>query len=141
MSETMKSDSLRKIETERKNIIMEVLNLFGSSKFKEVLPFFASDCKTHNPYISGGMDSLTDAMIVASKDMMGDSEAEFSVKHVMFDGDFIAAYTQLLNNKSKPEDGGLRQVHIFRFREDKIVEYWDVTQELRSDMPNASGAF
>ena len=70
MSETMKSDSLRKIETERKNIIMEVLNLFGFSKFKEVLPFFASDCKTHNPYISGGMDSLTDAMIVASKDMM-----------------------------------------------------------------------
>ena len=63
----MKSDSLKKIETDRKNIIMEVLNLFGLRKFKEVLHFFVSDCKTHNPYISGGMDSLTDAMIAAVK--------------------------------------------------------------------------
>ena len=87
------------------------------------------------------MDSLTDAMIAAGKDMMDDSEAEFSVKHVIVDGDFIAAYTQLLNNKSKPEEGGLRQVHLFRFNEDKIIEYWDITQELRFDMPNSSGAF
>ncbi len=130
----MKSDSLKKI-------IMEVLNLFGSRKFKEVLPFFASDCKTHNPYISGGMDSLTDAMITVSKDMIGDSESEFSIKHVIVDGDFVAAYTQLLYNKSKLEDGGLRQVHLFRFKDDKIIEYWDISQEVRWDMPNASGAF
>ncbi len=141
MSGTMKSDSLKKIETDRKNIIIEVLNLFGSRKFKEVLPFFAHDCKTHNPYISGSMDSLTDAMITASKDMIGDYESEFSIKHVMVDGDFIAAYTQLLNNKSNHEEGGLRQVHLFRFNEDKIIEYWDITQEVRPDMPNASGAF
>ncbi|MGO9386907.1 MAG: nuclear transport factor 2 family protein [Methanobacterium sp.] len=141
MNEAVKSDSLKKIETDRENIIMEVLNLFGSSKFKEVLPFFAVDCKTHNPYISGDMDSLTDAMIAAGKDMIDDSEAEFSVKHVIVDGDFIAAYAQLLNNKSKPEEGGLRQVHLFRFNEDKIIEYWDITQEVRPDMPNASGAF
>lgn len=134
LNEAMKSDSLKKI-------IMEVLNLFGSRKFKEVLPFFASDCKTHNPYISGGMDSLTDAMITVSKDMIGDSESEFSIKHVIVDGDFVAAYTQLLYNKSKLEDGGLRQVHLFRFKDDKIIEYWDISQEVRWDMPNASGAF
>lgn len=141
MSETMESDSLKKIGTYRKNIIIEVLNLFESGKFKEVLRFFASDCKTHNPYISGGMDSLTDAMITASKDMMGDYEPEFSIKHVIVDGDFVAAYTQLLNFKSKPEEGGYRQVHLFRFDEDMISEYWDISQQVQPDMPNARGAF
>ncbi len=136
----MKSDSLEKLETDRKNIIMEVLNLLGSRKFKEVLPFFASDCKTHNPYISGGMDSLTDAMIKVSKGMMRDYESEFSIEHVMVDGDFVAAYTLLFNNKFEHEEGGLRQVHLFRFKEDRIIEYWDITQEIRRDMPNVNGA-
>jgi len=35
----------------------------------------------------------------------------------------------------------LRQVHLFRFEGDKIVEYWDITQQVLLDMPNASGAF
>lgn len=140
MSGTMESDSLKKIGN-RKNIVIEVLNLFESGKFKEVLRFFASDCKTHNPYISGGMDSLTDAMIKARKDIIGDYEPEFSIKHVIVDGDYVAAYTQLLNFKSKPEEGGLRQVHLFRFDGDMISEYWDITQQVQPDMPNAYGAF
>jgi predicted SnoaL-like aldol condensation-catalyzing enzyme len=28
-----------------------------------------------------------------------------------------------------------------RFEDDKIVEYWDITQQVLPDMPNAAGAF
>jgi predicted SnoaL-like aldol condensation-catalyzing enzyme len=61
--------------------------------------------------------------------------------HVIVDGDFVAVHTQLLNSKSNPTEGGLRQVHLFRFEGNKIVEYWDITQQILPSMPNARGAF
>ena len=88
------------------------------------------------------IEGLTDAMIAASKDpSMQSSNAEFKVQQVLADGDFVAAYTILLSNKSKPSEGGLRQIHLFRFKGDKIVENWDVTQQIMPNMPNAGGAF
>jgi len=57
------------------------------------------------------------------------------------DEDMVAVQTQLLNDRNRPNDGGLRQVHLFRFEGDMIAEYWDITQLVTSDMPNADGAF
>ena len=129
-------------ENDRKNIVTEFFKFLVTGKFKEGLRFFAPDCKTHNPYVNGSIEALTDAMIAASKDLSGQgSEMEFKVRQVLADGDFVAAYINVLNNKSKPGEGGLRQIHLFRFENDKIVEYWDVTQQIMNNMPNAGGAF
>jgi predicted SnoaL-like aldol condensation-catalyzing enzyme len=88
------------------------------------------------------MDTLTDAMIAASKNITAlSSQPEFIIKHLLVDGDMVAVHTQLLNSKSNPGEGGLRQVHLFRFEADKIVEYWDISQQILPSMPNASGAF
>ena len=127
---------------DHKNSILEYFKLVGSGKFKEGLRFFTPDCKTHNPFISGSMENLTDAMIAANKDLnLKGTDSEFVVKNVLADGDLVAAHTEFLNSKSKPGDGGLRQVHLFRFKGDKIVEYWDITQQITPNMPNAGGAF
>jgi predicted SnoaL-like aldol condensation-catalyzing enzyme len=127
---------------DRKKIVMEYFDLVGSGRFKEGLRFFAADCRTHNPYVSGSMEKLTDAMVVASKEMgVQSAQPGFAVKHVLVDGDFVAVHTEFLNSKSDPGLGGLRQVHIFRFKGDKIVEYWDITQQVLPNMPNAGGAF
>jgi predicted SnoaL-like aldol condensation-catalyzing enzyme len=69
------------------------------------------------------------------------TEAQFSIKEVFVDKDFVAAHTELFNNKHKPCEGSLRQVHLFRFKGDKIVEYWDITQHVLPNMPNSAGAF
>jgi predicted SnoaL-like aldol condensation-catalyzing enzyme len=142
MSRTVKSESTKQKETDRKNIVVEHFKLVGLGKFKEGLRFFAPDCKTHNPYISGSIENITDAMIAASKDMGQQSmEPAFAVKHVLADGDLVVAHTEFLNTKAKPSEGGLRQAHLFRFKDDKIVEYWDITQQVLATMRNASGAF
>lgn len=142
MSKTVKSESIKQKETDRKNIVIEYFKLVSLGKFKEGLHFFAPNCKTHNPFISGSIENINDAMIAASKDMGAQStEPAFAVKHVIADGDFVVAHTEFLNSKSKPSEGGLRQAHLFRFKGDKIVEYWDITQQVLVTMPNASGAF
>ena len=137
-----KSKSGSSSENDHKSITIEFFKLLKAEKFKEGLRFFAADCKTHNPFVSGSMENLVDAMIVANKDLREQNkESDFSVKRVLADQDFVVVHTELLNSKSEPGEGGLRQVHLFRFEGDKIVEYWDITQQVLPNMPNASGAF
>jgi predicted SnoaL-like aldol condensation-catalyzing enzyme len=129
----------------RKDIAVEFLNLTGAGRPKDGLLFFDPDCTTHNPYTAGGINELIDAMIAVQKQgsdgIMKGSKADFklTIRQVIADGDLVAVHTQLAN--SNPRDGGLRQVHLFRFRGDKIVEYWDITQVVPENAPNAVGAF
>ena len=124
---------------------VEFLSLIGAGKPKDGLLFFDPECKTHNPYTKGGMEELTDAMIAVQKQaangIIKGSRADFKlvIRQVLADGDVVAVHTQI--SSSKPGDGGLRQVHLFRFSGDKIVEYWDVTQMIPENAPNADGAF
>ncbi len=130
---------------ERKDIAVEFLRLIGAGKPKDGLRFFAPDCKTHNPYTPGGMEELTDAMIAVQKQgtqgILKGSKADFklTVRQVLADGDLVAVHTQI--SSAKPSEGGLRQVHLFCFSGDKIVEYWDITQMVPENAPNAAGAF
>ena len=109
----------------RKKIAVEVLNLIGSGNPKDALRFFSSECKTHNPYTLGGIEELTDAMIAVQKQGSGGiikgSEADFKlfIKQVLGDGDLVAVHTQI--SSSKPNEGGLRQVHIFRLRATRLL--------------------
>ncbi len=142
MEQTVNPDFLRQKEEEHKKVVEEYFKLVSAGKFKDGLRFFAPDCKTHNPFVAGSMDVLIDAMIAANKDYSPKyPEAKFTLKYVLADGDLVAAYTELMASPSKPGEGGLRQMHLFRFDGDKIVEYWDVTQQIMPNMPNAAGAF
>ncbi len=58
-SRTSKDD----IQRIRKHNTTEFLHLIGEGRPKEGLRFFASECKTHNPYVSGDINALIDAMI------------------------------------------------------------------------------
>jgi len=129
----------------RKDIAVDFLRLIGSGKPKAGLRYFAPNCTTHNPYVEGGMDALTDAMVqVQEKGAEGiieGSHAEFEliIRHVLAEKGLVAVHTQLCS--SNPNEGGLRQVHLFRFEGDLIVEYWDITQLVAQNAPNAAAAF
>ena len=125
-----------------KKIINEYFELIGQQKFREGLKFFAPDCKTHNPFVAGNMENIVNAMIAANKDYGPKyPQAQFSLKLLLADGDFVVAYTQLVASPTKPAEGGLRQMHLFRFRGDKIAEYWDITQNIMPNTPNPQGSF
>jgi predicted SnoaL-like aldol condensation-catalyzing enzyme len=129
----------------RKEAAVRFLSLIAAGKPKEGLVFFTPDCITHNPYTAGDMDALTDEMIAVQKQGSGGivkgSTAGFrlSILRVLAEGDLVAVHTTL--SSSNPSAGGLRQVHLFRFKSDKIVEYWDIKQFIPEGAPNAAGAF
>ncbi len=127
---------------DRKKVVRDFFALVSQGRQKEGLSFFATDCRQHNPYVRGGMEALFDSMAEVQKQAPKYPGPSFVVRNVLADGDMVAAYTELLASKSKPGEGGLRQVHLFRFGDDdRIVEYWDITQVVQPDMPNAADAF
>jgi len=129
----------------RKEAAVKFLSLIAAGKPKDGLVFFTPDCITHNPYTAGDMDALTDAMIAVQKQgsagIVKGSSADFklSIRQVLAEGDFVAVHTTL--SGSDPAAGGLRQMHLFRFKGEKIVEYWDITQFIPEAALNAAAAF
>jgi predicted SnoaL-like aldol condensation-catalyzing enzyme len=126
----------------RKKVVRDFFDLVSQGRQQEGLSYFTPDCVQHNPYVHGGMKALFDSMARAQKQAPNYPDPGLAVRSILADGDMVAVHTELLGSKSKPGEGGLRQVHLFRFdKNDKIVEYWDVTQVIQPDMPNAANAF
>ena len=126
----------------RKRIVRDFFKLAVRGRQRNGIRFFSADCKQHNPYFHGGMNALFDAMASIQQEPPKYPDPYFAVEKVLADGDLVAVHTELLNSKSKPSEGGLRQVHLFRFNKgNKIVEYWDATQQVSPDMSNAANAF
>lgn len=127
----------------RKEVVTDFFHLIGEGRPRDGLKYFAANCVQHNPYVHGGMDALLDSMEAVQKEQSENfAEPNILLRHVLEEGDTLAVHTQIIFSKSDPGKGGLRQVHIFRFgADDKVVEYWDVTQMIQPEMPNAANAF
>jgi len=126
----------------RREIVSDFFRLIGEGRPKDGLKYFAAECVQHNPYVHGGMDALLDSMAAVQKEQSEFTDSSIFLRHVLEQGDVVAVHTEILFSKSDPGKGGLRQVHIFRFgNNDKVLEYWDVSQAISQDMPNAAGAF
>lgn len=130
-----------KVKAQRKKVVKQFFEALGNPR--DALRFFSPDAKQHNPFVKGSIDALLDSMATAQQTMAPQFEdSDFSIKHILVDGNVVAAHTELLQSKSNPNGGGLRQVHIFRFGPgNKIVEYWDITQQITKDLPSPENAF
>jgi hypothetical protein len=50
-----------------KDVAIKFLSLVSSGTPKDSVQLFAPDCRTHNPYVVGGIDELINAMIAVQK--------------------------------------------------------------------------
>lgn len=126
----------------RGEIVTDFFRLIEKGRPKDGLKYFSAECVQHNPYVHGGMAALFDSMAAVQREQKELSQPGITIKHMVEQGDILVAHTQILFAKSNPAQGGLRQAHVFRFgRADEIVEYWDITQMISSDMPHAANAF
>jgi len=89
----------------------------------------------HNAWFPGDRESLLLAM---EKSAASDPNKAFEPKQVVDGGDRIAVLSRVLRADAGVE---IAVVHILRFEGGKIVEMWDVGQEIPKDSPNALGMF
>jgi predicted SnoaL-like aldol condensation-catalyzing enzyme len=121
---------------EHKKIAVQFLQLVIAGQIEKAFKQYVDiNGKHHNPFTPEGFPDLQKGMTDNEKDF---PHKEFTVKHVLGDGDFVAVHSHL---KLKPEDLGFTTYHLFRFKDNKIVEMWDSSQQIPADSPNEDGPF
>jgi predicted SnoaL-like aldol condensation-catalyzing enzyme len=91
--------------------------------------------KHHNAFFPSGFDNLKKAMVENHLQL---PNKEFTPINIIAEGDLVAMHSRLVLKKG---DQRMAVVHIFRFKDDKIVEMWDCGQAIPADSPNKDGAF
>ena len=97
--------------------------------------YIASGFRHHNPYFRGDAESLKAGML--------DNAAKYPLKsleilHIFEEGDFVSIHSKAV---LKPGDRIFATVHIFRFKDNKIAELWDMAMEEPENSPNEIGMF
>lgn len=116
------------------NVAVNFLELVISGKIDEAYEKYVDMRGKHNNvYFPDGFSSLKDAMKENHKVF---PNKLFDIKHCVVDGNTAAIHSHLVLG-----DKQMTVVHIFRFEKSKIVEMWDVGQEIPANIPNKDGAF
>ena len=89
----------------------------------------------HNPAAADGKEGLKSFISYLKTNF---PEYHSEIKRVFTDGDFV-----ILHVRNTPQPGALGKaiVDIFRLEKGKIVEHWDVIQEIPENPANSNGMF
>jgi predicted SnoaL-like aldol condensation-catalyzing enzyme len=88
----------------------------------------------HNPGIADGRD----AAVAALTPMFSAHGATFEVKRIMVDGEMAVIH---LFGRGDPKTPGAAVADIYRLKDGKIVEHWDVLQPMPSKSANPHPMF
>jgi predicted SnoaL-like aldol condensation-catalyzing enzyme len=121
---------------ENKESAVNFLKLASSRNVRDAyLKFVGEGFKHHNPYFEGSAEALEAGM---QENADQNPEKSLEVKHIIAEGDLVAVHSLVHHKRG---DRGAAVMHIFRFENGRIVELWDVGQEVPEDSPNQYGMF
>ncbi|WP_157831482.1 nuclear transport factor 2 family protein [Confluentibacter flavum] len=122
-------------ETNRK-IVEDFADIFYTQKnvTKAFEKYVSEDYIQHNPNILDGPKAAIDAL----KPMFDNTEATFIIKQMLVDGDMAMI---LIHAKKDSTVLGGAVADIYRLEEGKIVEHWDIKEEIPSNAINPHAMF
>jgi len=91
--------------------------------------------RQHNPMVPDGKDAFVSFVSGFVKQFPG---LHSDIKRVLSEGDLVVLHS---NMKINQEDRGSAVVDIFRVEGGKIVEHWDVVQEIPEKSANQNTMF
>lgn len=97
--------------------------------------YVGANYRQHSPLAADGFEGLR-AFLVPMFERHPRMRCE--VKRAFADGDFVILH---VHARLEPEDRGAAVVDIFRLEQGKIVEHWDVLQQIPETAPNANSMF
>ncbi|MBO4253137.1 hypothetical protein GRC12_04460 [Streptomyces griseorubiginosus] len=119
-----------------KRVASDLVNELFTGRDVTAFDRYASDPYfQHNPQSPNG--------IAAAKEFFASSfstnpDLSVSVKRVIAEGDYVAFHS---HSKYAPEDLGFAVLDIYRVRDGKVVEHWDVIQQVPATSANDNTMF
>ena len=119
-----------------KDVAIEFLTLVGSGKVREAYrKHVGPSFRHHNPYFPGDAASLMAAM---EDSAAKNPDKILEIQIALQEGDRVAVFSRV---RQKPADLGGAVVHIFKFQDGLISEFWDIGQAVPENSPNENGMF
>ena len=125
------SDGLKKFqlqESNKKMVVEFYQELFGDKNPDAINKYIGDKYIQHNPGLPDGKEALLQAIKVWFKDA---PKEKVDFRHVAADGDLVFLHVR---SKLGPKVRAI--VDIFRIENGKIVEHWDVIQEVPEKAAN-----
>jgi predicted SnoaL-like aldol condensation-catalyzing enzyme len=125
-------------QTEKnKEIAVKFYNMiFNEHKVEEAFKLYSvPEYKQHNPYAASGAEPAINFLGPYMKSM---PESKGEIKRVIAESDLVAIHNHVT---SKPGDRGRAVVDIFRVVNGRVVEHWDVVQDVPEKSANENTMF
>jgi len=131
---TLAADA-QQMEANKKIVVDFYEKAINQKDFDAAAKYFGPRYVQHNPRAADGPDGL--------KAFIGFLKAKFpnyksTIKKVFADGDYVILH---VHNVATPGSRGAAIVDIFKLENGKIVEHWDVRQEIPEKAANNNGMF
>ncbi|NOT04303.1 MAG: SnoaL-like domain-containing protein [Anaerolineales bacterium] len=124
------------MSNKNKDAAVSFLEMASTGKVDEAYSkFVGNGFKHHNPYFEGSAEALHAAM---KENAIQNPRKAIDVKRVIAEGEFVVVHFLV---KHKPDELGAAVMQIFRFENGKIIEMWDLGQEIPEETPNQHGMF
>ena len=119
-----------------KKAVVEFYDLAINKKdFEAASKFLGPRYVQHNPRAADGPEGLK-AFLAFLREKFPDYHSE--IKRVFADGDYVIVH---VHNVPTPGSRGNAIIDIFRLENGKIVEHWDVRQEIPEQSTNSNTMF
>jgi predicted SnoaL-like aldol condensation-catalyzing enzyme len=122
-------------EQNKKNVVEFYEKAINQKDFEAASKYMGPRYRQHNPMAADGPGGLQ-GYIQFLRAKYPDSRSE--IKQVFADGDYVILHVHAVR---EPGTRGSAIVDIFKLENGKVVEHWDVIQDIPEKAANANGMF
>ena len=129
------ADDAAKLAANEKTVLEFYEAGLNRKDFDAAAKFFGSRYVQHNPTAPDGIEGFK-AFLNFLREKFPDSRSE--IKRSFAEGDYVILHVHSVREKGTR---GRAIVDIFKLEDGKIVEHWDVIQEIPAEMAHDNGKF
>ena len=132
MSSVQAADAQQQ-EANKKNVVEFYEKALNQKDFEAASKYLGPRYTQHNPVAADGPEGLK-AFIQFLRDKFPNSRSE--IKRVFADGDYVIVHVHAIR---EPGTRGRAIIDIFKLENGKVVEHWDVAQDIPEKAANSNG--
>ncbi|MBJ7931872.1 pyruvate kinase [Bacillus toyonensis] len=129
------SKEVKENEKNKKMVVDFYNEVFNKHNIDIIPKYVSEDYKQHNPFVADGRKAFMDFF---KEDFVKNPNSSAEIKRVVAEGDTVALH---VHSRTNSQDKGVAIVDLFRIKDGKIVEHWDVIQEIPSEAANDNTMF
>lgn len=123
------------MEANKKNVVEFYNKAINDKDFDAASKYLGAKYTQHNPIAADGPEGLKGFLqFLRAKFPQAHSE----IKRVFADGDYVILHVHAIR---EPGTRGRAIIDIFRLENGKVVEHWDVQQDVPEKAANSNGMF